>query len=498
MSILSRTLGSPRRPILALIMLLLHSLLGCAAEPASEPAVHADAELGVSSEAARSGSAVHGQAKYRAITDVIAEQLRLREVPGGAIAILEHNQLRFVRGIGVKEQGKSEPVDADTNFRIGSITKTFTAALASELSLAGTLSLDAPIARHVPELSLLPAGSTQRINLRRLLSHTAGMPDYTELSCAPEVSAETWFAQHPNVTLWTPPGRVYNYSNLGFSLAGLVLERATGTSYRELVQRHILDPLGLSDATFDVARAVAGNHARGYAPGVPVDATHDACALADPAGMLWMSARELGTFAEALLSWGDGALHPFALAQLRWPHTPMVFPPNEHYGLGMELLEQAGEKLIGHTGGMPGYLSAMWLIPERDLGVVVLLNATTFDPSEAAAYALLQLLGREPPLPPDWSTPPATWERYLGVYEQTTQEGAFPPPFIGTIAVERAGDALQVRDVATGELYPMQQLARDGWLVTVDGTPIVVTFWFDARGRAEYMVSRQGVARRVP
>jgi CubicO group peptidase (beta-lactamase class C family) len=436
---------------------------------------------------------------YQAIASGMAEQLARAGVPGGALAIVEGNRLRFATGVGVKQAGGSEPVDADSLFRIGSITKTFTAALAVQLASEHVVSLDVPITRYVPELQLQAPHDPRRISLRMLLSHTSGIPEYTEFECSTEEGAlAAWFADHPNLTLWTPPGRLFSYSNLGYSLAGLVLERAAGAPYAQLVEELVLEPLGLDAMTYDVAEANAGNHASGFSPEFELDPTTMACALCEPPGFLWSSARDLARFASTLLRGGDHVLDARGLKQMQAPQAIMDPSGRNAYGLGLVSTMVRGVRVVYHDGGMPGYHAAMWLVPERDAAVVVLLNGDNAEPNALAAAALAELLDLPPQQPVDGATPPSAWVDYLGVYDEGQPETAFPEPWIGALHVDLEGEQLFLRDAEDSERILLEQIAGDVWLAHVeDDFVIPITFWRDRRGRVEYIASRWGALHRI-
>ena len=136
--------------------------------------------------------------RYRAFADRIAAQLQAAGVPGGALGIVENGELVFATGMGVKKAGEAAPVGIDTVFRVASTTKTLTTAAIMTLAERHIVSLDAPVTRYVPELQLLPPFDPAGLTLRKLLSHTAGVPDYLELECAEGDGAlAAWFAAHP-------------------------------------------------------------------------------------------------------------------------------------------------------------------------------------------------------------------------------------------------------------------------------------------------------------
>jgi CubicO group peptidase (beta-lactamase class C family) len=436
------------------------------------------------------------EADYRAFADHIAAELAAAGVPGGALGLVVDGRLAFATGLGVKDAATGEPVGTDTVFRVASTSKTFTAAAVMSLVDGGAVSLDAPITRYLPELRLQPPHDPSRLTLRRLLSHTAGVPDYLEFECADGPDAlSAWFAAHPDLTLWTPPGRLWSYSNLGYSLAGLVAERAAGVPFRQLVEDHILGPLGMATATFDVDEVIAtGDHAAAH-PIDPIDATLSRCGLTDPPGYLYASVRDLGRFTEAMLAWGGGVVEPPSLVQMALPHTSTQAPPDAFYGLGLFQQRYNGMLVVGHPGDLPGMHSAWWMVPGRRFGVIVLVNGDGYPPTRAALQAIDAFLAPTPVPPTDWSTPPSDWQRYVGHYASTVLPGAFPPYGLGAVTVSLEGERL-FATLDDGSRYQLFQAVRDTFYALSDGTPVVLTFWRGLFGRGEYIASRGGAARR--
>ena len=180
--------------------------------------------------------------RFRDLLDVYRAQLDAAGVPGGALAIIRDGELAFAEGVGVRRQGSDESVDADTLFRVASTSKVVTAATLMALSEDGLVDLNAPITDYIPELSLLPPHDPSTIAVEHLLSHSAGIPDYFHLfECdATPGALARFFADRPNLTQWSPSGRLHNYSNLGYSLAALVAESASGQTFAALVEDRIL------------------------------------------------------------------------------------------------------------------------------------------------------------------------------------------------------------------------------------------------------------------
>jgi CubicO group peptidase (beta-lactamase class C family) len=464
-------------------------LLAPACAPAAPDAPAIGAQAVVVSDA---------EGRYRAFAERIAAQLQAAGVPGGALAIVEQGRLAFATGLGVRKADQPQPVGADTVFRIASTTKTLAAATAMSLNQAGVLSLDAPLTGALPDLQLLPPHDPAQLTLRRLLSHTAGVPDHLEIDCAEGPGAlAAWFAAHPNLMLWTQPGRLWSYSNLGFSLAGLAMERAAGAHFRDLVESRILAPLAMHTATFDVDEVLASNDYAAAHPSLPVDATLSRCALTEPPGYLYASVRDLGKLLEAFLAWGGAILEPASVLEMALPHASTQAPPDMVYGLGLLALPYGTRVIVGHPGDLPGMHSAWWMVPQLGFGVAMLVNGDTYPPTAAAVQAVDEFLGAEGLPPIDWSTPPSDWGRYVGLYDGSVPEGAFPPFGLGWVDVTLEGDRLVLTTLEDGARYPLTQSARDTFLITVGDASLPVTFWRDHHGQAEYLATRAGAARRA-
>jgi CubicO group peptidase (beta-lactamase class C family) len=442
---------------------------------------------------------VDQQARYRVFADGLAAQLQASGVPGGALGIVQDGRLVFATGLGVKRAGGAEPVGSDTVFRVASTTKPLTAAMVMTLVQEGRVSLDAPVTRYLPGLRLLPPFDPRRLTLRQLLSHTAGVPDYTEIDCPEGPGALAgWFTEHPNLVLWSPPGRLWSYSNLGFTLAGLVAEQAAGLPYRELVERRVLEPFGMRTATFEVNEVMErADYAVAHADGGAPDITLGRCAILEPPGYMYASVRDLGRLSEGLLRGGGPALRPWSLLQMAVPRASTQVPPDTFYALGLMGLPYRGRLIVGHPGDLPGMHSAWWLVPEARFGVIVLVNGDGYSPTSAAIQAISTFVPLDDTPPPDWSTPPSDWGRYVGHYDGTPPEGAFPPYGLGRLDVELTGGQLFMTTRDDGVRYQMFQAARDAFVVVVGDTPVVVTFWRDRAGQAEYVATRFGHARRA-
>jgi len=310
---------------------------------------------------AHAGSATTPTADLAGLRGVLRSALA-QGAPGSMARIDDHGAV-YRAAVGVADRRTKRAMGSADRFRIGSVTKTFTAVVLLQLVDEKKLKLDAPVNRYLP--GLLP---DSRITVRHLLSHRSGLYDYTNDMFAKSVPGfeavrKKVFTPRElvNLSLRRPrtnaPGAVYSYSNTNFVVAGMLIEKLTGHSVRTEYQNRIIEPLKLRD-TFYVhpGMKIPGRHARGYltpdrAGAALVDATEQTVSWAQSAGALISSTRDLNTFLSALL--GGRLTSAAQLAQMRrW----MPSGPGQAYGLGLRRRDlSCGVSVYGHTGAVQGF-----------------------------------------------------------------------------------------------------------------------------------------------
>ncbi|MEU7413882.1 serine hydrolase domain-containing protein [Streptomyces sp. NPDC042638] len=303
--------------------------------------------------------------------------------PGALARIDDHGRTYRVTH-GVADRGTGRSVSADDRFRVGSITKTFSAVVLLQLVAEHRLALDAPVNRYLPKL--LP---DDRITVRQVLSHRSGLYDYTNDMFADSVSGFEavrnkvfTYRQLVALSLKKPrtnaPGAAYSYSNTNFVVAGLLIEKLTGQSVRTAYQQRVIEPLGLTD-TFYVHpdTAIPGRYARGYltpdTAGAPlVDATAQTVSWAQSAGAVISSARDLDVFYSALLA---GKLLPPALLAEMERFTKV--DGTTAYGLGLRRRDlSCGVSVYGHTGAVQGYYSYAFATKDGGRSLTAVANTS--------------------------------------------------------------------------------------------------------------------------
>jgi CubicO group peptidase (beta-lactamase class C family) len=255
-----------------------------------------------------------------------------------------------------------------TRFRIGSLTKQFTAASILILEERGRIHLNDPISMYIVDAP--PAWKD--VTLFHLLTHTSGIISLTDLPA--EESALTRggtpteiVARFRDKPLLFAPGTQSRYSNSGYILLGLVIEKAAGESYGVFLQHNIFDPLGMRDTGIDGNDSVLARRASGYhiEAGVPHHADYIDMRIPFAAGDLYSTTADLQRWQQALF--GGKVLHPQSLER-------MLTPNRDNFGLGVMVKQEDGQRLISHTGGIQGFVADLRYYPEKHLSVVVLSN----------------------------------------------------------------------------------------------------------------------------
>lgn len=304
-----------------------------------------------------------------AALDPIAAWYRGAPIIGMTVAIARADEPPLILAWGHVDAAGAAPATADTVYEIGSITKTFTAALILRRVEQGRLSLDEGVTRWLPELQ----GSADVVTIRHLLAHTSGLssaPVLEDMSLP--VSAEDLLAAVRDRPADFSPGARFRYNNNGYGLLGLILERESGRAYAELLREDLLQPLGLSRtapcAFEDASRPTGFNHNFVEGEG-PVPHTRHHPLASGAAGMLCSTAGDVLAWQSALMS--GRVLEPQTLALMTEPQR-LSNGSASGYGLGI-YVDEGGERLH-HGGAASGFITQMAWRPRERLGVVVLTN----------------------------------------------------------------------------------------------------------------------------
>ncbi len=333
------------------------------------------------------------------------------KVPDAALGVVAGGRLIWFRGFGTRDVEGRQPVDAKTAFRIGSITKTLTSVALLQLRDAGKLSLDDPLTKYIPEAAGLVNPGTEPVRLRNLVTHTSGLGREVMPHEGP-TQAEL-LAALKGLRLEFEPGTAESYSNYAMALAGVVVERASGEPYRQYMQRHVFDPLGMSSTAFDDSALPAGTLAVGYqwtgdGPYRPIPKQRLGGAM-EACGGLYSTVDDLAKYAAFELgAWAGRQSTVLSARSLRESHTPTAMPLSAGSVVGVNWIIDRSRvgRSIWHNGGIDGYSALLALYPNRDAAVIVLMGGDAGGmPSELEAAAVDVLQSWEPvldvPLGPD-------------------------------------------------------------------------------------------------
>ncbi|CAM5240509.1 serine hydrolase domain-containing protein [Streptomyces avidinii] len=291
--------------------------------------------------------------------------------------------------------------DGDVQYRIGSITKTFTAVLVMRLRDEGLLSLTDPLDKH------LPGTGAGGVTVAQLLSHTGGL--------AAETPGEWWERtpgeQRPGLAdvlgeepFKVTPGSRHHYSNPGYTLLGSLVEAVRGKPWEEVLRAEVLEPLGL-ERTSGLPQAP---HAGGWAvhpwADVMMPEPLEDLGLMAAAGRLWSTTLDLARFADFLLRGDERVLCAESVREMRTAAAPPEPGLAEMgYGLGMQLMAVGARRLVGHSGSLPGFVAGLWLSEADDVAAVVLANCTSGLPASTVAADLVGIVAdAEPRFPRPW------------------------------------------------------------------------------------------------
>ena len=353
----------------------------------------------------------------------VASSMKTFDVPGMAVAIVKDNKVVIAKGYGVRKLGDPTPADEFTMFAIGSNTKAFTTAALATLVDEGKLSWDDPVYQRLPGFVMYDPYVSHEMTIRDLLTHRSGMGlGEGDLLFWPH-STYTRNEIIYKLRFMKPASSFRNkfdYDNLLYMTAGQIIPAVTGTSWDDYIRQRIFAPLGMNHSTVSSKDFKPGDD---YAsPHSRVDGKLQVIPLEDldnvgPAGSINSCAADMAKWVQLQLNRGkfadrDGHLFTGQRSKEMW--TPQTIlptgdaPPSlaalkanfSDYALGWFLRDYKGRKLVGHTGGVGGFVSRVMLVPEENLGVVVLTNAEEGGAFDSILYHVLDHYFHLPPT--DW------------------------------------------------------------------------------------------------
>lgn len=394
----------------------------------------------------------------------------------GSVLVARGDEVLLDRGYGLANREWGIPNAGDTKFRLGSVTKQFTAVAIMLLVEGGKVDLDAPVKTFIPDAPATWDGVT----VRHLLTHTGGIPDFTR-----DADFGTWNTQPATLVqligrfrdrpLDFQPGEQWSYSNSGYILLTAIVEKASGQSYTDFITARLLQPLGMTDSGYDTHAAILPRRASGYtpAPGGIVNADYADMTIPQGAGALYSTTRDLLKWEQGLF--GGRVLRPESL-------TTLTTPYRNGYAFGLGVGEKAGHRIISHSGGIQGFNTVLSRDVDAGLTVVVLGNLNGPGPDKLGADLMTLAQGGTVTLAEERQAVALSSEAmqaYVGVYR-------LAPTFALTVSIIEG--KLSVQATGQGVLEMFAEGPDAFFLRVVDAR---ITFNRDAAGTITGLVLHQ-------
>jgi beta-lactamase class C len=327
--------------------------------------------------------------------DASAQQaMRASGAPGMAMAVVQNNQIIFMKGYGVRKAGQAAPVTTDTVFRIASVSKPFTSTLTGILIEKQLMRWDDKVVTYVPSFALKSPTNTQALTVKHLLSHTGGLPShaYDDLIEA-NVPYETVRTRLREVNPTCTPGQCYNYQNVLYSVTADVIKGRTGKTYDQQMRENVFIPLGMNSASTTYEAMI--NHPNAAQPHVKSGQRWVATTIKPtyyrvaPAGGVNASIKDMANWLRAQMGHRPDVISPTVINtittpimntaseihkyhQTRWRQARVT---KAQYALGWRIYDYAGHKMVYHRGGLQGYRAEVAYLPQQQIGIVTLWNS---------------------------------------------------------------------------------------------------------------------------
>lgn len=316
-------------------------------------------------------------ADFAAKADQLLKQSFAADQPGVAVIVTDDGKVVYQAGRGLADVAAKRPITPATVFRMGSITKQFSAAIMLQLVAEGKVSLDDKVSKFLPDFPKPGADAT----IAQLLNHTVGVQSYTGIpgwmgsdKPAKPITTEQLVAEFKDLPSPSKPGEKWDYNNSGYVLVGAVIEKVTGQPWHAVVEERIAKPLGLTTIRYGTVEAAMPNMARGYTEegGKQVPARPIHMSVPHAAGALIGSVEDLARWSHALHH--GKVVRPDLYAKMIAP-TMLPGGKKQDYGFGLATGEVRGRKVIRHGGGIFGFSTEAVYLPDEDLFVAVFTNS---------------------------------------------------------------------------------------------------------------------------
>jgi CubicO group peptidase (beta-lactamase class C family) len=419
-------------------------------------------------------------ADFKAKADALLRQAYPADGPGAAVIVTDDSKVVYEGSRGLADVAAKRPITPDTVFRMGSITKQFSAAVMLQLVAEGKVSLDDKLSKFFPDYPKPGADAT----VAQLLNHTVGVQSYTsipgwmvEQNTNRAYSTEDMIAQFRNLPSPSKPGEKWDYNNSGYVLVGAVIEKVTGKPWHVNVDERIARPLGLTTIRYGVLENETPHMARGYTEraGKVADAQKIHMSVPHAAGALIGSVEDLA-------KWNDALRHGKVIPAEQYAkmNSPTLLPDGStaKYGFGMRMSEVRSHPALGHGGGIFGFSTASIYLPKEDVFVAVFANSDAPKTSPDLLMLKLAALAVDDPFPSfkPVALDPKAVEPWVGLYKLDEGERRI---FVrdGKLFTQRAGGGeLEALAAGNGKYFYKDSLTWFELKRDPAGTPMVAMY----------------------
>ncbi len=353
----------------------------------------------------------------KAIDRIASEDIDKKKVASYSVGVMKDGRLILARGYGFADLENDVPATAETVYRLGSITKQFTALAILQLAEQGKLSVDDELTKFLPDYPL--AG--HKVTVHQLLNHTSGIRSYTSQKdfmkrARLDFSHDELLAMFKNEPFDFDPGTKWLYNNSGYYLLGMIVEKASGQSYEKYLDEHIFRPVGMSATRYGHLRPLIRHRAMGYKPSIGGLINDDPLSMDAPgaAGALVSTVLDLLKWHQALEA---GELLSSASYEALYRETTLADGKTQPYGYGWGLGQLGSHRKFSHGGGINGFSTMIARYPDDRLCIIVLANTAGADAGGVERRIAKFVLGVEDKPVADLPTDAELLDRFVGKYQ---------------------------------------------------------------------------------
>ncbi len=412
--------------------------------------------------------------------DVLLSPAFPSDGPGAAVIVVIDGKVIVRKAYGLANLETRTPMRPEMVFELGSVTKQFTSTAILMLAERQKLALADDVRKFVPEFP----DKHVTISIEHLLTHTSGIKDYTNDPKWPALWRQDLTPMQvvdlvKDVPLEFAPGTRWKYDNTGYTLLGMIIEKASGLTYEEFIRKNLFEPVGMTHSLYGSFTAVIPNRASGYTKGARGWENAPYLSMAQPyaAGSLMSTVDDLALWDAAVSA---GKLLTAPSWKRAFAGYSLADGEDSRYGYGWQLGAYEGHPIVHHGGGIPGYNVEVLRLPDDRVYVAVLFNSDSppIDVDYAAARIACDAIGRPYREPAAISLPPSVLDTYVGVYEIDLEQTRTITREDTRMFMQRSGGPkVEILPSAEGEFFVRSSFQR-------------LTFRKDGSGRAVKVISR--------